>query len=754
MRKLQGTVSLFSLSIGMIIAAPQAYAADDGVAADDAVAELDQPADDLQGNNPQADVQDEEEDISEPDMIIVSARARTLYSVNETDTAKLPSDPLNSPIVITSINEQLIEDQGARDAQDIYRNISGVTLFSYAGVTARGFRQEEIFYDGLRGDPYIGFNVPQLFNIERLDYLKGPAGMLYGPGAPGGLFNYVTKKPEFDPSAEVRMIFGNRERFGGSAELTGPITDNIAARGGVFYEDQRQFRFNADERTLILDGGLTFDLGFADLIFQATHYDQKLGGNRLRGVPTDDDGNFFTTVRWNHNERTDFLNLRSTNLQALARGKIADSVDWNVTFRYTDASQKQEYHEPRALIDLDGDAIPDLVGREFRDQLREEEQYTLGANLIWSADLGPIQNRLLGGFEYFDATFDFLNGRANFNPAFVERFLAGTSLPGDIIPLELSANPNYNQTRPDLYNIQFGNPTVTTQERRGFYLLEEATIGPFILAGGIRYDEFEDDSNGTAFEDDQVTYRAGIVYKPQDDISLFAQWADSYQPQNPGSQDISSGGPFAPTTGEIIEAGIKTAFNDGRIRITLTAYEIKRQNLLQLLVDADGNSVDVGNDGVEDLAPLGEVTSRGIEFDVVADITDDWVFTLAYAYNDTKITEDNGGQAGISNSVGDRFANAPEHTLGFWTRYQVPAIDTAFAFGGDFVDDRLSLSGQTVQDYFVFDASIIWSPGPVEVLFRIDNIFDETFAASGFLERTGHFPGQPRTVFVELIKRW
>ena len=81
-------------------------------------------------------------------------------TVQASDTAKLSVDPLSSSQLITGINAQLILDQGARDAQDIYRNISGVSLFSYAGVTARGFRQEEIFFDGLRGDPYVGFNVP------------------------------------------------------------------------------------------------------------------------------------------------------------------------------------------------------------------------------------------------------------------------------------------------------------------------------------------------------------------------------------------------------------------------------------------------------------------------------------------------------------------------------------------------------------------------------------------------------------------
>ncbi len=677
--------------------------------------------------------------------VIVVGRAQRLYQVGETSTAKLPGQPLDTPIAITSINEQLIEDQGARDAQDIYRNISGVSVFSYAGVTARGFRQEEIFFDGLRGDPYIGFNVPQLFNVERVDFLKGPAGMLYGPGAPGGLFNYVTKKPEQEFSANIKAIVGNRDRFGGSGEITGGLTDNIAGRFGVFYEEEDSFRFNADVETLILDAGFSFDLGIADIVVQATQYNQDQAGNRLRGVPVNDDGDFLVTNRWNHNEASDFLNLESTNLQVAADGAITDNLTWDATFRYTDAEQVQNYHEPRALIDSDGDGAPDLVGREFRDQTRTEEQYTFGANAVWSADIGPVQNRLLGGFEYFDGTNEFLSGRANLTADFVTRFLTGTSLPGDIIPLELSATPNYGVTDPTQYDIGFRPLRVSDSEREGFYLLDEVTIGPIILSGGVRFDSF---SNGDLDESDE-TLRFGAVYKIRDDVSLFVQWADSFVPQSEGNQNPQVGGPFAPVTGEIIEAGIKTSLADGGVRTSLSVYEIKRQNFLQLLLDANGQTVDAGDDGRDDLNALGEVTSRGIEFDVAADVTDNWVLTLAYAYNDTEITEDN-GTIGFRNSVGTRFANAPKHQLGLWTRYQLPSINTAFAFGADYVDEQVSLSGQTVKDFAIFDASIIWEPDPVKVQLRIDNIFDETYARSGFIERTGHFPGEPRTVFLEV----
>jgi len=157
--------------------------------------------------------------------------------------------------------------------------------------------------------------------------------------------------------------------------------------------------------------------------------------------------------------------------------------------------------------------------------------------------------------------------------------------------------------------------------------------------------------------------------------------------------------------------------------------------------------------GVDQLAPIGEVTSKGFEIDLTTDITPDWVLLLNYGYNDTRITGTAEGQA-ITNAVGDRFANAPKHKVGFWTRYQVAAIDTAFAFGGEHVSRRISLSGQTVKPYTVFDASIIKGLGFAELLLRVDNILDKIYAASGFSAQSGHFPGEPRTFLAELRFRF
>ncbi|MAN45833.1 MAG: TonB-dependent siderophore receptor [Hyphomonas sp.] len=684
--------------------------------------------------------QDEGEELRQ-DTVIVTSRAQELYRVQETSSGKLPTEPLLSTQAITVINSQLIEDQGARDAQDLYRNISGVTVYSYAGVTARGFRQEENFFDGLRGDPYAGFSVPQLFNVERVEFLKGPAGMLYGAGAPGGLFNYITKTPSQDFAANVSAVYGTEGRKGASFEVTGALPmDGTAGRLGVFYEDQHGPRWNTGSETDIYDAGVSFDLGLADLVVQATRYEQKLNGNRLRGVPTDDLGNFIADRRWNHNEPTDFLDLASNVVQAKLYAEPMEGLTLDAGIRYMDGTERQKYHEPRGLFDSNGDGEVDMSIREFRDQKRRNEGVSMGTNAVWSRQFGAIDNRVLLGADWYrnDSYFSGVTIRGT-----------RTDTPGLPSPLSLQ-DPVYGETDPSTYNDLPARVTDSVQTRYGFYALNEATLGPVVAVVGVRHDTFEDEDRvgGDGYEDDAVTWRAGLVYRVREDVSLFGQWASSFEPQDISAQTPLAGGPFEPTEGEIVEGGIKTELMNGRVQSSASIYRIVKNNVLQ--ADPRG---DVDADGVDDLLAFGEVTSDGFEADITADITENWVGTVSYAYNDARITKSN-GLTSIDANVGDKFPNAPENTLGFWTRYQVPAWNTAFAFGGDYVDVRVSRSGQKVRPYMVFDASIIYEIEDWKALLRVDNLFDETYASSGFIDRTGHFPGDPRSVFLEVTRKW
>jgi len=685
------------------------------------------------------------------DEIIVTGRVSKLYRVEETASGKMPTEPLASSQSITVLTADLIEDQGARDAQDLYRNISGVSFFSYAGVTARGFRQQENFYDGLRGDPYIGFAVPQLFNIERVEFLKGPAGMLYGQTAPGGLFNYVTKKPSQTFSASAKIVAGTEDRYGGQVEVTGPVNDAISLRGGAFFEDRNLPRTFAGNRTLILDGGAAFDLGSAKLTVQALRIEQDLAANRLRGIPVDNDGHFLAPRRWNHNEPSDFLDLRSTSLFAKFEAEPLEGLKLDVSARYIDSDEAQQYHETYLLdasnqrVDVNGDGIADGVSREFRDQFRASKIWSFGGNAVWShAFSDRVSNRVLAGFDY--STDDSLSLAAS---------LRGRATPSPGRPCPLSFfDPVYRACNSANYAMPAKTRTSTETKRYGFYALNELTVGQIILTAGIRTDTFDDTSianSGTVtrYKGSDESYRFGAVWRVRDDLSFFGQYATSFEPQSASAQDPRAGGPFPPTTGDMFEGGVKTALFGGRIQSGLSVYRIKRQNLLQADPLGDTNTP---ADGINNNIAFGEVTSKGVDVDIATDITDNWVLTLTYAYNDTKVTKSTtANNGGIGNVVaGGRFANAPKNKLGFWTRYQIPSAGLAFAFGGDYVSKRISLSNQPVNSYFIFDGSVNWTRGPWDVRLRVDNIFDKTYAASGFNDRGGHFPGEPRSAFVEV----
>lgn len=676
------------------------------------------------------------------DSIIVTGRAQALYRVRTTSAGKLPIDPLDASQAISVITKDLIEDQGARVAQDLYRNISGVTVYSYGGVTARGFRQEENFYDGLRGDPYNAFSVPQLFNIERVEFLKGPAGMLYGQSAPGGIFNYVLKKPEFAPEGNIRAVVGENSRYGASGEYTGPVLDDVAVRGGVFYESRDTQRFNADSEVFIADGGVAFRFGDNLLTAQIIHLDTDLGGNRIRGVPTDDDGNFLADRRWNANEEEDFLRLNSTSGQIRWDGAIGDDITYDITGRYIDAEERQEYHNNRSVFDSDDDGRPDALVREFRQQRRTNEIISVGANAIWTKSISDnVGNRVLAGADYTEDK--------GYEEAARARGREDTT-PGDTLPTPLSfIDPQYGVTNRDNYELRINNPgTDLVTEQFGVYLLNELTIGNLIVTGGVRFDTFDnsvvEEDFSEDFSDNKLTYRAGAVYKVTPDLSFFGQYATTFEPQDVETQVPGAGGPFDPSEGDMIEGGVKGSLLNGRLQPSVAVYKIKRTNLVQ------GTDEDPEDDGVDNFVSLGEVTSEGVDFDLAADITPDWVTLLTYAYNNTRVTEDFG--IGDIGDDGDRFANAPKHQLGVWTRYQFRPLGLAAALGADYVSERINRNGQRVKPYIVFDASLIYERRDWKLLLRVDNLFDKTYASSGFTRAIGHFPGAPRSVFFEVSK--
>jgi len=690
----------------------------------------------------------DQNDIGKPlEEMLVYGRAQQYYLEKETTIGtKTPLSILDLPQSAQVLTDQLIRDQAARDITDLYRSIAGVSEFSYSGVTMRGFRDDDnVFYDGVRGDPYSGFGVPQLFNVERVEILKGPASALYGGGEPGGMINYVTKKPRFESATETSFTGGNDDRLGGSIDSTGALTEHLAYRLGAFYEQQESFRDNADAENLELAGGLTVELSSATKLISTFDYvEQDLGGNRLRGVPADDKGNFLVDRSYNANEKSDYQNMKASVLQTSLEHKFSDNFQATTTLRYIDNEREQQYHESRGWVDVNGDGDANIddetIKREFRDQYRANKEISLTSDFVYAFDTGSIKHQLLFGADYHDVDTEYDYNRARYE--------------ADGVGNLNIFNPNYGETDSSTYNLRARNADGSQSERYSFYTQDNIRLNEhWSILAGFRYDHFKDTSkaNDFSFDDSAVTPRVGVVFKPIGTTSIYLNYSESFNPTSLGDQeDVAEVGKLKSETGKQFELGIKSEWLDGRIMTTMAVYQIDKENITMVNPDYD-DSDEGSNDGISELINIGEVQSRGAEWTLVGDLTDAWTITANYAYNDTEVVEGVEGDW-LRNTFddGSRFTNAPRHQAGIWTRYDFNAINSAIAFGANHVSEQKSLDGQTVKPFTVFDMSwsTEWDSNLLQI--NVSNLFDEEYAVSGFNERNGHFPGDPREIIVQL----
>ncbi|KVX01887.1 TonB-dependent siderophore receptor [Shewanella frigidimarina] len=670
--------------------------------------------------------------------ITVMGRAQTFYRESSTSVgAKVETDIMDLPQSVQVLNEQLIVDQAAREITDLYRSIAGVSTYSYSGVTFRGFRDDSnVFYDGVRGDPFSGFGVPQLFNIERVEVLKGPAAALYGGGEPGGMINYVSKKPSFVQDTEVTLTTGDNDRMGGSIDSKGGLTDSIAYRLGGFYEQKDSFRNNADSENTELTGGLLFQLDDDTTLTTTIDYiKQDLGGNRLRGVPVDDDGNFLVDPSYNANEKSDYQNLEATILQADLQHHFSDELSVNTTVRYLDNERVQGYHESQSWVDVNGDGEANIddktIKREYRKQYRANQEVSVTSDFVYRLDTG-IEQTLLFGADYHHVNSDYDYWRARYEADGVANL--------NIFDL------NYGETDPSTYNLQDQDRDGTKTERAGLYVQDQISLSEkWLLLVGLRYDHFNDFDKETGFEfsDNHVSSRGGIVYKYSTDTSFYVNYAESFNPTSLGDQETASeDNSLEPEMGEQVELGIKNQWFNGSIMTTLAVYQINKKDV------AMNNPADTGNDdGIPALVSLGEVESKGLEFTLVGDITPNWTVMANYAYNDTRVTQ---GDIGDTYADGSKFVNAPRHQAGLWTRYDIDSLNSAIALGADYVSEQMSADAQRVKPYTVFDMSWTTTWQDTQFQLNVKNLFDKEYAVSGFSERNGHFPGAPREVVLQV----
>ncbi|MEH2112020.1 TonB-dependent siderophore receptor [Nostoc sp.] len=623
------------------------------------------------------------------------------YSVPEASTATKTDTPLRDiPQSIQVIPQQVIKDQGITRITDATRNVSGTTLASGYGnligdVRVRGF------YSGFLRD---GFATQPFFvdggNIEQVEVLKGPASVLYGALEPGGIVNYVTKKPLSNPYYAVDFTAGSYDFYKSAIDLTGPLSNDkrLLYRLNVSYENSGSYRDFIDNDIVFIAPVVTYQISDSTDITLAYEYlNAKLGFDRgLRPVSA------FLKVPINLNigEPDDFQDNEEHRLNLTLNHRFNQNLRLRSGFLYL----SEKYN---SLVTQPGDLAADdrtLTDRSYFGGLTDVDNYALQTDLIGDFKTGAIAHQLLLGLEWR------------------KRYQADRGIGGVYEGTLDIFNPVYGLPRIPNPNSFFEQTTTTI----GIYLQDQVTLLPNLklLAGG-RYDFVEYSSGDgqfapTEFYDSAFSPRIGIVYQPIEPISLYASYSSSFVPNN-NSRTVS-GQPLEPSRGTQYEVGIKAELFDKRLSATLAVYDITKTNI----PTRDLNNT---TDNQEYFIAVGEVKSRGIELDIAGEISPGWRVIASGYLNDAFVSKDN------NLPEGRRLTNAPTQGASLWTTYQVQTgdlrglgIGAGIFFVGDCtanIDDPL-----TLPSYVRTDASISYKRDNWRAALNFKNIFNVKYYES------------------------
>lgn len=663
------------------------------------------------------------------------------------------------PASIDVITQQTMQERGQRTVAEAMESATGVTVGEVFGVSTfsmRGFtaNQIRVLYDGLNVGPR-GFVVRprDSWNLDRIEILKGPASVLYGEGATGGVINLVTKRPKrLASQTEFFLSYGSYNTIRAGIGREGTLgTDKLHYRVDLSYQNadntlgitRTPYTFYNLTTGLLYDVTprfnleLSFDASYdrADLYYGTPLVPSSFAAQGIGDVVTTTDNRTIDLrmLRQNYNVQNSEMNALTTWSKLKAAWQPTDFMELrNQTYYYTanrDWMNSETYTFNTATQLIDRDLF-----------LVQHDQFVVGDRFEWQINhpIGRFPNRFVTGvdFTYTNFTrpsFYSANGGGSVDP-FAP--VAGLFVLGPLATQKVSltdtavfAEDQLSVTK-DLKVIA-GMRSDWIDLKRDFF----TTTGALDTAAS-----FEQSLNPT-------TWRAGATYDVLRQVTLYGQYATAAD--TVGSSLFTQNrfqSQFALAPGHQWEVGAKGSFWNNRVEWTIAYFDIVRKNILTQVSQTE--SVNVGRQ-----------SSHGIEFDGAVRLTDAWRIQGNVTFLSARY--DRFSQLVSGNVVsrdGKRVFEVPQTVWNLWTIYRVPVpIPFDLGVAWRFVGDRYNNTANTVRlhSYMTMDA---WVSVPYKqfwLTLRGRNLFDETYAVWG----SNFYPNQvmigaPRTVEFSVMARF
>lgn len=622
---------------------------------------------------------------------------------SNTVAAKLPLSLRETPFSVGVVEESLIEDQGGFVLGDALRNVSGLQVQPGSGTfdffVVRGLDSLSSGLILTDGAPEPETTSYQLYNVQRVEVLKGPSAFLYGGGPLGGTVNLVRKQPAPGTFVELGGSFGSHSTWEGNldANLSNPAND-LSFRLNSVWQSSDLYRDDKSSDTFAINPSITWrpdDRSSLNLNIEAAEIDYKndnglpilftqqipdVPRTRSYQSPFDDSEQDVLRVQVDYERRvSERFTLR--NKSYLRR------LDW----QSTSTTFNGVFPNP-----FDGSL---LVSRNLLSL--DDTQEFVGNQLegLWRLETGSVIHHLLVGLEVarmadaFDFDFGFLPEIALDNP--VETVLQPILFPA------FAVDAHTDVVAP--------------------YIVDQIKLSPKVqVLLGVRWDnlDFSDEITGLDRQDDQLSPMAGVVFSPDDKWSIYASYGEAFAPQS--TFVVAQGADRQPEESRQLEMGVKRSFLGGKLEASLAVYQVERENI----------AIPDNLTGV--LAQTGDQESKGFELELAGVVRPGLEARLGYAYTDAELTELRElVQIGPTDFIiADRSGNTPpftpEHLLSLWFRQEL-AGGWSIGLGGryqgeQFIDEDNAFE---LEEEIVLDAALAVELGAWKLSLFLRNLTDE-----------------------------
>ncbi|MCK9919308.1 TonB-dependent siderophore receptor [Microbacteriaceae bacterium K1510] len=643
------------------------------------------------------------------------------------------------PQSVSVVTNDQMRDRNVQTVVEALQYTPGVVTHAggkdprFDGFYIRGFNTQGYgsYRDGLRelGDANnFGYFRTEPYGLERIDVIRGPASVLYGQNAPGGLIDKISKRPSTESTREVVGEFGDYKRYQGAFDVGGAGGDNKQYQfrlTGLARESNAQIAYFSDfvkDDRQVISPAFTWQPTGDTKFTLLTEFLHDLTGNAFPVSQVKTTGTTITGVNATK------LFLGDPNFNKFEQSQYR--VGYEFEHRFNDmfmVRQNTRYGavdvDYRYLTGNQVNAIP-TVARVSRTIDETTDSFNTDTQLHAKVATGPFEHKIVGGVDYLRFNLD-------------DVIRGGTA-------------PSLNVTNP-VYYVSVATPTAImtstdqTTTQLGTYIQDQIKFQNWLLTLGARYDWATINSNNrvktvvTQTDDQAFTKRLGLTYLFENGLAPYVSYSTSFLPTT--GTDFS-GNPFLPTKGRQYEGGVKYQPPGTKTLLTAAVYDIVQQNVLT----AD---TALGHTGFN--VQTGEVRSRGFEAQATTTLTERLSLIASYSQQKVEVTQSNGADLGKVPVL------VPQRTASLWGDYTFPAGPVGalgFGAGVRYIGQTYADLANTIPNdaYTVYDAAFHYEVNGFRLAVNVSNLFGKEQAlctTSGGCQWIS-----PRTVTLTARYKW